>query len=69
MAAIQQRLDDAERMLHDLPDADRMLKEVVDAEAVTEIIAKWTGIPLKKMIRTERETLMHLESILDDRVK
>lgn len=69
MAAIQQRIDDAERMLHDIPDAERMLKEVVDAEAVTEIIAKWTGIPLKKMIRTERETLMHLESILEDRVK
>ena len=69
MAAIQQSIDDAERMLHDIPDAERMLKEVVDAEAVTEIIAKWTGIPLKKMIRTERETLMHLESILEDRVK
>lgn len=69
MVAIQQRIDDAERMLHDIPDSERMLKEVVNAEAVTEIIAKWTGIPLKKMIRTERETLMHLESILEDRVK
>ena len=69
MVAIQQRIDDAERMLHDIPDSERMLKEVVNAEAVTEIIAKWTGIPLKKMIRTERETLMQLESILEDRVK
>ncbi|HAB89718.1 MAG TPA: type VI secretion system ATPase TssH, partial [Bacteroidetes bacterium] len=69
MAAIQQRIDDAERMIHDIPDAERMLKEVVDADAVTEIIAKWTGIPLKKMIRTERDTLMHMESILEDRVK
>ena len=69
MVAIQQNIEEAETMLHQIPDGERMLKEVVDAEAVHEIIAKWTGIPLTKMMRSERDTLMHLETILDERVK
>jgi ATP-dependent Clp protease ATP-binding subunit ClpB len=45
-----------------------MLKEEVTAEDITEIVAKWTGIPLSKMLLSEREKLLHLEDKLTKRV-
>ncbi len=45
-----------------------MLKEEVTAEDVTEVVAKWTGIPVKKMLQGEREKLLNLEQELGKRV-
>jgi ATP-dependent Clp protease ATP-binding subunit ClpB len=45
-----------------------MIKEEVDAEDIAEIIAKWTGIPVSKMLQSEREKLLQLESELHKRV-
>jgi ATP-dependent Clp protease ATP-binding subunit ClpB len=42
----------------------RILKEEVDEEDVAEIISKWTGIPVKKLIQTEKEKLLHMEEYL-----
>jgi ATP-dependent Clp protease ATP-binding subunit ClpB len=42
----------------------RILKEEVDEEDVAEIISKWTGIPVKKLIQTEKEKLLHMEECL-----
>ncbi len=46
----------------------QMLKEEVDAEDIAEIVAKWTGIPVSKMIESETEKLLHLEDELHKRV-
>jgi ATP-dependent Clp protease ATP-binding subunit ClpB len=46
----------------------KYLKEEVDAEDVAEIVARWTGIPVSKMLETERERLTRLESELAQRV-
>lgn len=46
----------------------QMLKEEVDAEDIAEIVAKWTGIPVSKMVQTETEKLLHLEDELHKRV-
>ncbi|MCB0510652.1 MAG: AAA family ATPase, partial [Bacteroidetes bacterium] len=46
----------------------RMLKEEVDVEDIAEIVAKWTGIPVSKMMETERMKLLHLEEELGKRV-
>jgi len=46
----------------------RMLKEEVDAEDIAEIISKWTGIPVTKMLEGEREKLVHMEENLMKRV-
>lgn len=45
-----------------------MIKEEVDAEDIAEIIAKWTGIPVSKMLQSEREKLLQLEAELHKRV-
>ncbi len=46
----------------------RMLKEEVDADNIAEVISKWTGIPLQKMLETEREKLLRLGDELHKRV-
>ncbi len=50
------------------PDDNRMLKEEVTSEDIGEVVAKWTGIPVKKMLQGEREKLLHLEEELGMRV-
>lgn len=49
-------------------DSDRMLKEEVTENEITEIISKWTGIPVTKLQQEEKEKLLNLESILHRRV-
>ncbi|RPD94473.1 ATP-dependent chaperone ClpB [Aureibaculum marinum] len=45
-----------------------LIKEVVTAEDIAEVVAKWTGIPVQKMLQSEREKLLHLEAELHNRV-
>ena len=47
---------------------DAILKEEVTAEEIAEIVAKWTGVPVTKLIEGEREKLLRLQSILHERV-
>ncbi len=47
---------------------DLLVKDEVDAEDIAEVIAKWTGIPVQKMLQGEREKLLHLEDELHKRV-
>jgi ATP-dependent Clp protease ATP-binding subunit ClpB len=46
----------------------RMIKEEVDAEDIAEVVGKWTGIPVTKMLQSEAEKLLHLEDVLHKRV-
>ena len=45
-----------------------LLKEEVDSEDIAEVVAKWTGIPVSRMVQSEREKLLHLEDELSRRV-
>jgi len=45
-----------------------MIKEEVDSEDIAEVVARWTGIPVKRMLQSEREKLLHLEEELHKRV-
>ncbi len=45
-----------------------MIKEEVDSEDIAEVVARWTGIPVKRMLQSEREKLLHLEDELHQRV-
>ena len=47
---------------------DRMLKEEVTEEEIAEVVSKWTGIPVSKLVETEREKLLNLDKILHRRV-
>jgi ATP-dependent Clp protease ATP-binding subunit ClpB len=45
-----------------------LIKEEVDSEDIAEVISRWTGIPVKRMLQSEREKLLHLEAELHKRV-
>lgn len=47
---------------------DRLLREEVTGEEISNIVSKWTGIPISKLVEGEREKLLRLESILHERV-
>lgn len=49
-------------------DSDRIIREVVTDEEIGEIVSQWTGIPVSKLVETEREKLLHLSDILHERV-
>ena len=54
--------------LEEIQKEGKMLPEEVDGEMVAEIVAKWTGIPLSRMLETESEKLVHMEKRLQSRV-
>ena len=64
----EQRLKEFEQQLAEINKGSRMLKEEVDAEDIAEIVSKWTGIPVKRMLQSEKEKLLHLEDELHKRV-
>ncbi len=68
------RLKELEDKLHNLQEEfgklkeEALVKEEVTREDVAEVVAKWTGIPVTKMLQSEREKLIHLEDELHKRV-
>ncbi|MGN6868526.1 MAG: ATP-dependent Clp protease ATP-binding subunit, partial [Solirubrobacteraceae bacterium] len=68
---LQKRLTAAAEAEHDADAAGstpRFLKDVVDAEDVAEVVAKWTGIPVSRLMEGEIEKLVHMEERLHQRV-
>ena len=61
IAAIQQQL-------HSQQGADVMVREEVTADDIAEVVSRWTGIPVARMMQSEREKLLHLEEELHKRV-
>ena len=59
---------DIQRQLHDMQGASAMIKEEVDSEDIADVVSRWTGIPVSKMLQSEREKLLHLEDELHQRV-
>ncbi|MBM3197988.1 MAG: AAA family ATPase [Chlamydiae bacterium] len=63
---LEKELEEASHQLHNLP--ERLLQEDVDENLIAQIVAKWTGIPVQKMLEGEAEKLLQLESVLAQRV-
>jgi ATP-dependent Clp protease ATP-binding subunit ClpB len=64
----EKRLNDYQRQMKEMQGEKSLLKEEVDSEDIAEVVAKWTGIPVSKMLQSEREKLLHLEVELGKRV-
>jgi len=62
------KLHDLEKKLGVLQNEKALIKEEVDAEDIAEVVARWTGIPVSRMLQSEREKLLHLEDELHKRV-
>ena len=64
----EKKLTDLQRQMKEMQGEHSLLKEEVDSEDIAEIVAKWTGIPVSKMLQSEREKLLTLEHELGKRV-
>jgi ATP-dependent Clp protease ATP-binding subunit ClpB len=64
----EKRLNDLQVRMKEMQGEHSLLKEEVDSEDIAEIVAKWTGIPVSKMLQSEREKLLTLEGELSKRV-
>jgi ATP-dependent Clp protease ATP-binding subunit ClpB len=65
---VERQLEEEQRRLAEIQAQGSYLKEEVDAEDIAEIVSRWTGIPVSKMMESERERLAHLEDELTQRV-
>ena len=65
---LQRRIDEATAHLDSLQSTSRMLKEEVDAEDIAEVVSKWTGVPVSRLLEGEMAKLVHLEELLHRRV-
>ncbi|NPA34686.1 MAG: ATP-dependent chaperone ClpB [Chlorobi bacterium] len=66
---VEKKIKEIEQKLDELAkEGRRLLKEEVDAEDIAEVISKWTGIPVSKLMRSEREKLLHLEDEIHKRI-
>jgi len=68
MARLEGELKKEEERLAGLQKNEKMLKEEVDEEDVAEVVSKWTGIPVSRMLEGETEKLIHMEERLKQRV-
>lgn len=64
----QSGLDKLQEQIKEMQSGNTLLKEEVESEDIAEVVAKWTGIPVSKMIQTEKEKLLLLEDELGKRV-
>jgi ATP-dependent Clp protease ATP-binding subunit ClpB len=65
---LNKELEKQSKALAELQQKRKMLKEEVDAEDIAEIVSKWTGIPVAKLMEGEKEKLLHMEERLSRRV-
>ncbi|MDG1781355.1 MAG: ATP-dependent chaperone ClpB [Flavobacteriales bacterium] len=65
---LEQTIHDGKSKLAEIQSKSKMIKEEVDAEEIAEVVAAWTGIPVTKMLESDREKLLKLEEELAKRV-
>ena len=65
---LEKTLEEENQKLEDLQSTQKMLKEEVDSEDIAEVVAKWTGIPVSRMMEGEKEKLLKMEERLSLRV-
>ncbi len=65
---VENQVIELQSKLADIQSDKPMVKEEVDAEDIAEVVSKWTGIPVNRMLQSEREKLIHLEAELHQRV-
>jgi ATP-dependent Clp protease ATP-binding subunit ClpB len=68
LPALDKRVAEATAKLDELQSTKRMLKEEVDSEDIADVVAKWTGVPVKRLMEGEMAKLLRLEDVLHARV-
>ena len=68
LQALNKDIEETQQKLHQMQGDKALIKEEVDAEDIADVVSRWTGIPVSKMLQSEREKLLHLEDELHKRV-
>lgn len=68
LQALDKEIEDTQKQLRDMQGDKAMIKEEVDAEDIADVVSRWTGIPVSKMLQSEKDKLLHLEEELHQRV-
>ncbi len=66
--AKEEEIKEVQAKLHTMQGAAAMIKEEVDSEDIADVVSRWTGIPVNKMLQSERDKLLRLEDELHTRV-
>ncbi|MDD3405085.1 MAG: ATP-dependent chaperone ClpB [Paludibacteraceae bacterium] len=66
--AAESAIAESKKQLKEMQHGSAMIKEEVDADDIAEVVSRWTGIPVTKMLQSERDKLLHLEEELHKRV-
>ena len=66
--ALEDEISRIQEQLRETQGGDAMIKEEVTSEDIADVVSRWTGIPVSKMLQSEREKLLHLEEELHRRV-
>lgn len=64
----EDKIEEIKKKLSEIQTNSPLVKEEVDADDIAEVVSKWTGIPVSKMLQSEKEKLLHLEDELHKRV-
>ena len=68
LQALEQEIENTMSQLKETQGGDSMVREEVTADDIAEVVSRWTGIPVTRMMQSEREKLLHLEEELHKRV-
>ena len=68
IAQVEQEMKDAQERFNSMQGGERILKEEVDEEDIAKLVAKWTGIPVGRLLEGEAQKLVHMEERLRQRV-
>lgn len=68
LQALDKEIEDTQEKLRGMQGDKAMIKEEVDAEDIADVVSRWTGIPVSKMMQSEKDKLLHLEDELHQRV-
>lgn len=68
LQAKEEEIKEIQAKLHTMQGAAAMIKEEVDSEDIADVVSRWTGIPVNKMMQSERDKLLRLEDELHTRV-
>lgn len=68
LQALNREIEETQQKLHALQGDSALIKEEVDTEDIADVVSRWTGIPVSKMLQSEKDKLLHLEDELHKRV-
>ncbi|MCD8165909.1 MAG: ATP-dependent chaperone ClpB [Bacteroides sp.] len=68
LQALNEQMEQTQQKLYEMQGSSAMIKEEVDTEDIADVVSRWTGIPVTKMMQSEKDKLLHLEEELHKRV-